>query len=234
MAQPVTGGAPRRLREDDATLATSQPGLRRRRLNGKLVVEGELTVLLPGGVTGQFTVQIRYPGASPFELPDVYDVDERFDRDGANHVEASGRFCMWLPLTAPVADFQRPGGLARYLVLVCQFIKLQVMYEERRRRGVEPHWRWADWEHGTAGYEQWFRENSVGLVPGQLEKLLEAVRARPRTSAKCPCGSGKRLGNCHKKWLATVRRSAMTDSNLLTAGFTYLEIWRESVRQRST
>ncbi|MEV6827778.1 hypothetical protein [Amycolatopsis sp. NPDC051102] len=230
----MTGGATSRLREDDATLAASQPGLRRRRQSGKLVLEGELSVALPGDATGLFTVQIRYPGTSPFELPDVYDMVGRFDRSGENHVERTGRFCMWLPLTAPVADFQRPGGLARYLDLVCQFVRLQVMYEERRRRGIEPHWRWADWEHGTAGYEQWFRENSVGLVPDQLEKLLDAVRARPRGAGKCPCGSGKKLGNCHKRWLAIVRRSAMSDPALLTAGYVCLESWREAVRQRST
>ncbi|MEU4523983.1 SEC-C metal-binding domain-containing protein [Amycolatopsis sp. NPDC024027] len=222
------------MREDDYTLKAIQPGLRHGQQSGKLVVEGELSVALPGSVRGEFTVQIRYPGTSPFQLPDVYDVDGRFDRAAENHVEATGRFCMWLPLTAPVADFQRPGGLARYLDLVCEFVRLQVMYEERRMRGVEPHWPWTDWEHGGAGYEQWFRENSVGLVPDQLEKLIEAVGAHPRRAAKCPCGSGKKLGNCHKKWLATVRRSVRDDPTVLTAGYVYLNSWRESVRRRST
>lgn len=228
------GGASRRLCEDDATLAAAQPGLLRRRQHGKLVIEGELSVALPGGVTRQFTVQIRYPGTSPFELPDVFDVGRRFERDSENHVEASGRFCMWLPLTAPIADFQRPGGLRRYLDLVSDFVRLQVMYEERRRRGVKPHWPWADWAHGRAGYEQWFHENCVGLSPDQLGKLLEAVSAPPRRAAKCPCGSGKKLGNCHKKWLAKVRRSERNDPAVLEAGKAYLDSQRESACQRST
>jgi len=216
------------------TLAAAQPGLRRRRRNGKLVVDGELSVALPGGVTREFTVEIRYPGTSPFELPDVFDVGGRFARGGENHVEDSGRFCMWLPLTAPVADFQRPGGLGRYLDSICDFVRLQIMYEERRRREVKPCWLWADWAHGRAGYEQWFHENTVGLTPDQFGKLLEAVRTPPRRTGKCPCGSGKKLGNCHKKWLATVRRSARNDPAILDAGKTYLESRAETARRRST
>ncbi len=82
----------------------------------------------------------------------------RFPPSLDRHIVTDGWFCMWLPQTAP-RDFDRKDGLARHLERVREFIVLQLMYEDRLRRGIEPAWAGPEWDHGDNGHRQWLREH---------------------------------------------------------------------------
>lgn len=198
----------RRWEADEALIAEITPGLRLdvppQARQARLV--GTLPVRRPDGRVVNFEIEIRYPGLDPRELPDTYDPVRRFVRDADRHVEADGRFCLWVPESAPRREFQMKGGLAIYLSRVQEFLTLQLMYETRRKHGVEPHWPGQAWGHGDDGHREWFELTTAEVDAHALQRLLGAVRHPGKPGRRCPCGSGRRLGHCHKKWLRTVRR----------------------------
>jgi hypothetical protein len=74
--------------------------------------------------------------------------------------------CLWLPQTAP-NDFNLEDGLRRHLDRVREFLILQLMYEDRKRRGIEPAWPGPIWDRRSAGHEQWLREQ-LATTPAPL------------------------------------------------------------------
>jgi hypothetical protein len=89
---------------------------------------------------------------------------------------------------------------------VQEFIALQLMYEVRRKLGVTPHWPGDEWGHGEAGHREWLDQFTEDLTADQLQALVVKVQVPGKPSQRCPCGSGKRFGNCHKDWLKALRR----------------------------
>lgn len=235
MAGDLTPAAERRWAADEEDLRIQHPDLRlvHRRVS-RASIEGSIEVCEPGGRRQRFEVSIRYRGLNPFDLPDTFDPAKRFGRTDDNHVEPDGRFCMWLPQTAPVADFPRPGGLLRYLERVQEFILLQLAYEVKKRLDIQPHWPGNEWDHGDGGHRQWFSETTASLTPDQFEALLNSVTTT-NTSAgyRCPCGSGKRSGNCHKRWIKNLRRTTRDNPAVLRVGREFLQEWREASGERS-
>lgn len=230
MAGDLTPAAERRWASDEEDLKIQHPDLQLvHRSGSRPYIEGVIEVREPGGRRQRFEVSVRYRGFDPFDLPDTFDLAQRFGRTGDNHVEPNGRFCMWLPQTAPVADFCRPGGLLRYLERVREFILLQLTYEARKRLDIKPHWRGNEWGHGDGGHRQWFSETTVSLTPDQFEALLDSVTTNTSGGYRCPCKSGKRLGNCHKRWIRNLRRTARDNPAVLRIGREFLREWREAV-----
>lgn len=197
-----------RWHRDVEQLAAAHPGLRLVRKGGKALIEGSITVDTPGGRVETYSIVIRYPADDPFEIPDTYDASNRFSCSGENHVESTGRLCMWLPQTAPVAQFLEEDGLLGYLEYVRQFIRLQLMYEARRKHGVTPHWPGQEWKHGNDGHKQWIIESTRKLKRTQIKSLLDAVRANLPTDSPCPCGSRRPLKKCHNHWFQKAKRAA--------------------------
>jgi hypothetical protein len=191
-------------------------------------IVGTVRVQLPDGRIQGFEIAIEYPGSDPFELPDTYDIVKRFPPEPDRHIESDGRFCMWLPEEAPSREFEAEGGLSLYLYRVQEFIALQLMYEVRRKLGVTPYWPGDEWGHGEAGHREWLEQHTVGLNADQLQALLFRVQVRGKASQRCPCGSGKRLGNCHKDWLKVLRR-VWSDPAVVSASYRLLKERREAI-----
>lgn len=123
------------------------------------------------------------------------------------HIEHDGRFCLWHPLTEP-QDFDGPDGLALHLDRVRQFLRLQLRYENRQLRGLEPYWMGPQWDHGDDGHRQWVREH-VAAVPREAFRWLLLNIALPTYDrrfgrvpvSRCACGSGLVWKHCHGAWV---------------------------------
>ena len=227
MAAPLTRAQLRWQQDQDLVLA-AEPGLHLfiDELAGQAHLAGTVRLRMPGGRVRGFELLIEYPSADPFALPDTYDPVGRFLLDDKRHIEHDGRFCLWLPHCAPRREFAGPGGLALYLFRVQEFLALQLMYETRSARGVHPFWPGPAWSHGGHGYVEWAREQAAGLSADQFQALLTKVYARGQSGRRCPCGSSKRLGNCHKKWLKTMR-DAWADPSARAGSYQVLKEKRE-------
>lgn len=186
-------------------------------------IVGSLTMRRSDGRAVGFEVEVRYPGLDPFQVPDVYDPVGRFPPNPERHVERDGRFCLWLPPKAPRPRFRQPDGLPFFLDRVREFLRLQVIYETRVRRGKVPHWPGPEWGHGEDGYDEWARENFADLDADQIRTLLRLVGEPPRRAgARCACGSGRRFGNCHKGVVRELR-AAWDDRDARSACLRFLK-----------
>ena len=207
MVARLTSAAAARWEHDRILLAEVEPGLTlyvdyqadRARIGG------QIRVARSSGRAQAFEVVIKYPGRDPFEVPDCYDAVGRFPRIADRHVESDGRFCMWLPWLAPRREFRTADGLAIYLARVQEFIGLQVQYEARERRGIVPFWPGPQWGHGADGFREWFAEETRTLSAVRLGNVLRDVYRNGKAGRRCPCGSGKRFGNCHKQFVRDLR-----------------------------
>lgn len=212
MASGLNDRARGRWESDQAVLAATAAGLQLKiGSNARQArIVGTVAVARHDGRRDDFEVEIRYPGLQPRELPDTYDPMGQFPPDPDRHVESDGRFCLWVPEAAPTRAFRAAGGLALYLCRVQEFIYLQLMYEVRRKHGVEPYWPGDAWGHGNDGHREWIEQTTAALDPVALQRLLGAVKHPGKLSRRCPCGSGRRLGNCHKQWLRDVTHTWQT------------------------
>jgi hypothetical protein len=119
---------------------------------------------------------------------------------------SGGWFCMWIPEAAPT-DFHTADGLALHLDRVREFIVLQLMYEDRLRRGLAPAWPGPAWGHGDQGHREWVRTQTVDLPKQAVAGLVNAAINQRHPGSRCPCGSGRSFGQCHAQWVAVMRRA---------------------------
>lgn len=199
-----------RWRFDAAYLAKHEPGLALLvdGPGGRATITGTLHASRLDGLVLPFELTFRYPGQDPYQLPDVYDDAGRFTREPDRHIEQTGRLCLWLPVAAPTAEFQRTGGLAVLLEYTRDFLTRQLTYETRQRHGLQPHWTGPEWPHGDDAYAVWAEETLAGLEGRQVARLAKAAAGPPLAlSAPCPCGSKKQIGRCHRKPFETLRNA---------------------------
>lgn len=229
MVKPIIDASSRRWLHDQVYLAGNQPQLRLvNSAVSKARIEGPIRLDRPDGRVVSFEISILYPSLDPFHLPDTYDLVNQLPREEDRHIESSGRFCLWLPQTAPVDEFQRPGGLCLYVARLQEFLALQLMYDARKKHNIVPHWAGEEWEHGSEGHRQWFRETAGDLNSKQFEALLKATREATNPGYRCPCGSGKRLGNCHKRWIKQMRRTVASHPYVIQIAYSYLHELKEN------
>jgi len=207
----LTSSARRRLAEHQEYLARHEPGLQLtvNAAGGEARVRGRIAVPVGAGITRPFEIELVYQDLDLFATPDTYDPAGRFPPSPDRHIEKGGKFCLWLPQTAP-NDFDLEDGLRRHLDRVREFLILQLMYEDRKRRGIDPAWPGPIWDHRSAGHEQWLREQLAGLDGDQLRAFSRYLQGRQRLTGKqsCPCGSGQRAGRCHWTWFHQLRKAA--------------------------
>ncbi len=204
----LSASADRRFAEHALYLAQDEPGLKLGiDVEGaRASINGTFRVPVGSGRTQDFSIEIRYVGLSPFKLPSTRDPSGRFPPDVDRHVTTDGWFCMWLPQTAPT-DFDTADGLALHLDRVREFILLQLMYEDRLRRGRAPAWPGPAWGHGDEGHREWVRAQTTGLAAQAVAGLANAAVNRRHPGSRCPCGSGRSFGRCHAGWVAVMRRA---------------------------
>jgi SEC-C motif len=198
-----------------AYLAEHEPALIQRldKSAGLATITGKLTVNVGAGVRQEFTVELRFDSLNPFRPPEVWDRGGHFPPDGERHVEDHGprgwRWCLWLP-EAPEVDFTEPEPLTPFLSKVRGFILKQVIYQDRVSRGIPKAQAWPGpaWAHGQEGHDQWIQEQLGPLNPAGLRRLLPYLLGnRLSYNKRCPCGSGKKAGLCHRDAAERIREA---------------------------
>jgi SEC-C motif len=180
---------------------------------GVASITGDLSVMVGAGIRRPYTVELRFQGLDPFQPPEVWDRGGHFPPDGERHVEdhdsKGWRWCLWLP-QAPEVDFAEPEPLGPFLEKVRGFIVKQLIYEDRIRRGIPRSQAWPGpaWAHGHQGHVQWIHEQLGLLDHAGLRGLLPYLLGnRLSYNKRCPCGSGKKAGLCHRAAAERIREA---------------------------
>ena len=164
-------------------------------------------------IEDQYSVLILVPNTYPQKLPTVKEMGGRIPKDF--HTNSDGTLCLGTPLLIKMKYYEEPNLLG--FINNC-LVPYLYGFSYMKKYGELPN---GEFSHGIPGIIQHYKElfNSQSLtVIINLIKILAYNSYRGHKL--CPCGSGKKLRNCHGKILLDLKKyqsseEFLTDSHLL-------------------
>jgi hypothetical protein len=192
MSKPWHRNNPARFSKERSEVEAEYPELHFRIASEIVLVRGTFPVRFEGQVLDRYSVEVALGRDHPKSLPVVREVGGRIPWVADRHVNTNGTACVLLPderwkvwpdgstilefLNGPLRNFFLGQGLVEQ---------------------GKP-WPFGQWGHGVNGIREYYgellRTNDVQVIRG----YLECVAAKKiKGHWPCPCGSGKRLRDCH-------------------------------------
>lgn len=156
-------------------------------------------------MTGKFDLEIVVPGDFPLAFPRVRELSNCIDEDYP-HQYTNGQFCLASDLELRMFFSQDTD--------ICSFIEKYVIpylytYRFYEEYGVYPY---GERSHGTMGNLEYLQDLfQVDDWKQVLDFMLFVVQSSYRGHLLCPCGSGKRIRNCHGEILKKVMNAVLQD-----------------------
>ena len=149
----------------------------------------------------RYSIEILFLNDYPLTLPQVRETGGRIPHTSDRHVNPKdGTACLCIP---DEWFIQRPDeSLLTFLrgPLYNYFLS-QKTYE------TLGEWPLGERRHGNDGLLDFYQESLGTEDPQVIKKYLEYVCLQtPKGHWDCPCGSGKRIRNCHHEKIADLRR----------------------------
>ena len=166
-----------------------------------VVLHGTFPIIAEGMVRDEYSVEITLGRDHPKTLPIVREVGGRVPWIADRHVNQDGTACVLLPderwrvwpVGSTLLDFL--NGPVR------NFFLGQSLVEQG-----DP-WPLGQWAHGVEGIRNYYAEllgtQDVSVICAYLESLSAK---RIKGHWPCPCGSGKRLRDCHGETVSNLRQ----------------------------
>ncbi|GGH05092.1 hypothetical protein GCM10007420_21930 [Glycocaulis albus] len=189
--------------EFERALAFRQPKLRLRQTGEILVAKGEFVLSDGASLEGRldaFDIEMLVATSYPEVEPLVREVGGRIPYHPDWHMYANGRCCtcIWEEWCATSADTSFKAFCEGPLR---NFFLSQHVFEKTGE------WPFGERAHGAAGYLQ-AAANFLGLDEDDThaDRYLQAVAAQSlKGHWDCPCGSGRRLRDCHYAHFVSLR-----------------------------
>lgn len=176
------------------------------------VLTGDLPLVLDGRVVDSFSIEVEIPPeGSRHAVPVVRELGGRVPWIADRHVYQDGRACLFVEAEY---WFKHPDGLDLVEFLrgpVTSYLVGQMSYEQEKR------WPFGERSHGTAGVVEFYAPLVGSRGPRAIKRFLEMIVAKKvRATWRCPCGSGRRLRDCHdhvvRMLRGRIKRSAAATS----------------------
>ena len=201
MSRPWHKADPARLEKMRVEVQAAYPNLHFYPQGDRVLVRGTLPILHEGDELDRYAVEIILPADYPDVLPLVFEVGGRVVRDPDHHMKGeTGEACLFVP------DEQWrvcPPGMGFLEFLngpVRSFFLGQSLFR------LTGKWPFGQRAHGAEGIREYYREllgtDDIAVILAYLECL-----SRPTLKGHwpCPCGSGKRLRDCHRSRVQELR-----------------------------
>lgn len=156
-------------------------------------------------MTGKFNLEIVVPGDFPLAFPKVKELSNCID-ENYPHLYEGGQFCLASDLELKMF-FSQDTDLCSFIEkYVIPYLYTYRFYEEY---GVYPY---GERSHGIMGDLEYLKDLFEVDDWGQvLDIMLFVVQSPYRGHSLCPCGSGKRIRNCHGEILKKVMNAELQD-----------------------
>jgi hypothetical protein len=169
-------------------------------------LRGGFVVYYDGRRWGRFRIEIEFPTPYDRQLATVREMDGRIPWDINRHMYSDGTACLFLE-----EEFwwRHPDGVAFETFLgdiVGSFFLAQTYFEK-----VEPRWLFGDRAHFGLGVYHFYAEVFKTEDWRTLHEFLDYIRRGAKGHWKCPCGSGRRLRDCHKSAFSKIRDSVSAE-----------------------
>jgi hypothetical protein len=152
-------------------------------------------------ITDSYRLRLVVPQSFPKDLPSVTELDLRIPRIPGYHVNPDGSLCLGSPLRL-LYKLSRAPSLCGF-ASSCIVPYLYAISHKSKHGGPLP---FSELAHGTPGEVQDYAELFLLSRPEQVRQALRVLGMKKRIANKenCPCGCGKRLGNC--RFNRTIRK----------------------------
>lgn len=182
--------------------------------NGRITLRGTFRIVFEGEVLDRYAIEIEIPPSYPRSIPIVREIGGRIPHASDFHVNPTdGTCCVILPderwKVWPIGS----SLLAFLNGPVRNFFLGQSLVE------LGGPWPFGQWGHGAGGIREYYSDL---LGTSDVKVILRYLDCMGKKKMKghwsCPCGSGKRLRECHWEFVQDLmtkipRRVAMDSLN---------------------
>lgn len=171
--------------------------------DGRIVIAGDVqfSAVVPkfGMIEDAFSIEIRVPENFPATLPSVFELNGRIPK--AHHKMIDGSLCLGSPLGLRLKARRGKTVLAFVEACVVPYLAGYCIYE---KTGEMP---FDELAHGTPGLLEEYRQLTGATSNAACIGFIECLGLRKRVANKrmCPCGKGRRLGQCHNRRINPLR-----------------------------
>ncbi len=137
-----------------------------------------------------YEIDILFPDNYPKDVPVVWEIGDKIEKD--YHCHSNGTLCLETYVET-YKEFSKAPDILNFIEAL--LIPYLYRYSYIKKFGKAP---FSECEHGVAGIIQWHQEyfeltDNLKI----LNLLLIVIENKYRGHLRCPCGSNKRLRNCH-------------------------------------
>lgn len=187
--------------KEKVEVETAFPHLHFHIVNDVVFLRGSFPVAYEGRELDRFSIEIELAKDHPESLPIVREIAGRIPRSADRHVNATdGMACVLLPDEC-WRFWPKGSSLLAYMTgPLRNYFLGQIAVE------MGQPWPFGEWRHGADGILEYYTEllktNDVCVIANFLD-CLRAVKTKGHWL--CPCGSGKRLRDCHRDIVRDLR-----------------------------
>lgn len=187
-----------RMKED---VQSAYPNLRFYAEEEAVFVRGEFPLIDEGQTLDRFSIEIELPRYDPDEIPILREVGGRIFRTADNHINGpSGDICLFVP-DERWRIYPRGSTLLDFLNVPVRNYFIGYCLVEMG----EP-WPFGQRSHGADGIFEYYSELLCTDDRQVVMRYLECLSSPTlKGHWDCPCGSHKRIRNCHQAKLNELR-----------------------------
>lgn len=165
-----------------------------------VLLRGTFPILHEGKVLDRYSVEIKLLPDYPESIPIVREIGDRIPRVADYHMNSCGDTCLFLPDERWEAYPPGTNFIDFLKGPVHNFFLSQALVQTGQP------WPFGQHGHGANGIRDYYSKLLATEDPIAILKYLGYL-SKPRLKGHwdCPCGSGKRLRNCHVNMLNDLR-----------------------------
>jgi hypothetical protein len=202
MIEPWYDRNPKLLEIQKQEVQSQYPNLHFYREEDLVFVRGSFPLLQAGRVLDRFNIEIELPRNRPDDIPVIREKSGRIPRTSDNHINvASGDICLFVPeerwrlfpVGSGLIDFLN-GPVRNYFV----GFALKELGEP---------WPFGERSHGKAGIIEYYSELLSTSDEHVIRRYIQCLSKKSfKRHWPCPCGSGKKIRNCHAAEIQELRK----------------------------
>lgn len=183
-----------------AELRVEYPNLQLYLESGRAFLRGSFPLIYEGKALDRFLIEVEMPSDSQ-DLPIVREIGGRIPRILDNHIEGpAGNICTMVP-EERYRVFPRGAPLLQFLNGPVRNYFLGITMRE-----IGLPWPFGERPHGRAGVIEFYTELVGSSDEEVIRQYMLCIRSRQlRGHRPCPCGSGKKIRNCHIALITELR-----------------------------
>lgn len=169
---------------------------------GNELIRGSLPIEEAGSELDRFSVEIDFSPLQQGLLPKVSETGGRIPHHEDRHINVKdGTACVCLPEDY----FLRHAGPFDPVTFLDGPVRDFFIGQALVARG-DP-WPYGEWKHGDAGRGDWLSEFFESLSQIEIKAYLDLLSLKElKGHFICPCGSSRRIRNCHLQFIKLLRK----------------------------